>query len=283
VAFCDLCGAEQETIKHALIDCTVAKIFWHEVKALTGAKLLKLHNQSWASDILRPDFCTDKERGFFIIGMYALWSQRNQRRHGEGVPPIRVAVNWAVNMAHDLWHITQEKKSVKPVTVRQRWQPPPSGWRKCNVDAAFDASAGQGATAAVLRSDDGSFAGGRARWYPHGLDALMMEAIACRDGIHLAREKGVDRLQVETDCQELVKLWALGNNQRSYVAPIIRDIVELSSGFLDFTLMHAPRTCNRVAHELAKQVSEEIRLGEWHITPTCIDHLVTEECNSVTT
>ncbi|CAD6230202.1 unnamed protein product [Miscanthus lutarioriparius] len=167
LAFCDLCGAEQETIKHVLMDCTVAKLFWHEVKALTGAKLPKMHTQFWASDILRPEFCTDKERGLFIIGMYALWSQRNQRRHGENVPPIRVAVNWAVDLAHDLWQITQEKKPVKPVTVRQNWRPPPSGWCKCNVDAAFDANAGQGATAVVLRSDDGSFGGGRARWYPH--------------------------------------------------------------------------------------------------------------------
>ena len=193
-----------------------------------------------------------------------------------------MAVNWAVDLAHDLWQITQEKKPVKPVTVRQNWRPPPSGWCKCNVDAAFDANAGQGATAVVLRSDDGSFGGGRARWYPHGLDALMMEAIACRDGLQFAREKGVLRLQNEMDCQELVKLWALGSNQRSYITPIIRDIVEISSGFLDFTLMYAPRTCNRVAHVLTKQVSDEVRLGEWHIAPTCIDHLVTEECNYVT-
>jgi len=108
----------------------------------------------------------------------------------------------------------------------------------------------------------------------------MMEAITCRDGIQFAKEKGVERLPVETDCQELIKLSALGSNQRSYIMPIIRDITELSLGFLEFSLLFAPRSCNRVAHVLAKQVSE-VRLGEWHITPTCIDHLVTEECNPV--
>jgi len=33
---------------------------------------------------------------------------------------------------------------LKTTPVRQRWQLPPNGWSKCNVDAAFDANAGQG-------------------------------------------------------------------------------------------------------------------------------------------
>jgi hypothetical protein len=33
-----------------------------------------------------------------------------------------------------------------------------------------------------------------------------LEALACKDGVLLAAELGVQRLQVETDSQELVKL-----------------------------------------------------------------------------
>lgn len=245
LAFCDLCGAEQETIKHVLTECTMAKLFWKEMKRLTGAKLPTLHPQFWAADILSSNVCSDKERSLFTIGMYALWTQRNQRRHGESAPPIRVVVQWAADLAHDLWLVTQQKKPVKQTAVQQQWRPPPEGWHKCNVDAAFGANTSQGATGIILRSDDGNFCGGRAQWYPHGLDALTMEAIACRDGLQLAREKGVTRLQVETDCQQLTKMWTLGGNQRSYIVPIIRDIIDLSSGFLAFTLLYVPRTCNR--------------------------------------
>jgi hypothetical protein len=74
-------------------------------------------------------------------------------------------------------------------------------------------------------------------------------------------------------------MWARGGNQRSHVVPIIRDIIELSSGFNAFTLMYASRSCNRVAHMLAKQVTDVDRLGEWQSAPTCIDHLLTEDCN----
>jgi ribonuclease HI len=38
-----------------------------------------------------------------------------------------------------------------------------------------------------------------------------METLACRDGVALAAEIGVQRVQVETDSQKLVKLWEAAN------------------------------------------------------------------------
>ena len=107
-AFCEVCGADSESIRHVLIECTIAKSFWQEVKILTGLKLPNLHSHTWASDILLPECCTDKERSIFIIGMYSLWMQRNKRRHGEDPSPIKVC--WAVDMAHDLLEIVKPKE-----------------------------------------------------------------------------------------------------------------------------------------------------------------------------
>lgn len=72
-----------------------------------------------------------------------------------------------------------------------------------------------------------------------------------------------------------------GDYQRSFLVPILSEIKELSLQFSEFILLYANRSCNRVTHLLAKQVTRFIRLGEWHIAPTCIDHLLTEECNLV--
>ena len=49
-----------------------------------------------------------------------------------------------------------------------------------------------------------------------------MEALAVRDGLAFARDRGVQCLHLETDSQEFVKLWEAGVNQRSRIAPIIR-------------------------------------------------------------
>ena len=65
------------------------------------------------------------------------------------------------------------------------------------------------------------------------------------------------------------------------VSPIIREIRELCTVFHAFSLVYANRSCNHVAHTLAKQVSEGNRVGEWRLAPTCIANLLTEDCNHV--
>jgi ribonuclease HI len=103
--------------------------------------------------------------------------------------------------------------------------------------------------------------GGGARWYDHYLDALSMEAMACRDGLLMARQVGAQRVWLETDCQELVKLWRAGDSQRSSVLPILREIRDLSLLFQEFNFSFISRKCNMVAHTLAKQVLSETQVG----------------------
>ena len=87
------------------------------------------------------------------------------------------------------------------------------------------------------------------------------------------------KLVLETDSQELVSLWARGDNQRPCLAPILREIREISSCFLDFNLIYAGRLCNRIAHMLAQQATDDYRVVEWQVVPTCIINLLAEECN----
>lgn len=118
-AYCELCGADIDSIMHILINCTFAKVFWREIKLLTGAKLPSLHPISWASDILRDDVCTDKDRNLFIIGMYSLWIQRNKRKHGEQQTPLSSAVKWSVDTTFDLWELSRQKKGAKKASKEE--------------------------------------------------------------------------------------------------------------------------------------------------------------------
>ena len=52
IAACEVCGAERETIRHVLLECTVAKVFWEHTKKLAGVKLPHLHQDTWARDLL---------------------------------------------------------------------------------------------------------------------------------------------------------------------------------------------------------------------------------------
>jgi len=165
--------------------------------------------------------------------------------------------------------------------VVPRWRPPDQGWVKCNVDAAFLAERGNGASGGILRDDAGCFLEAQATPYALCMDALVAEACACRDGLIMAGRYGATRVHLETDCQEVINLWENRDRDRSVIFPILMEIQERSLQFQDFIFSFASRTCNKVAHELAKQATGTVEMVVWHESPSCILSLLEEDCNHV--
>lgn len=191
-----------------------------------------------------------------------------------------VAVNWVIDMAYDLWNISHPPKVQSEVQKpRQSWRKPAPGLIKCNVDASFSEVNGSGATGVVLRDHEGTTWGGSAKWYNHCLNALTTEALACRDGMQFALDRGMTRLLMETDCQVLVQLWSNRASQRSEVNPILLQMNELSRSFEVFDLCFTYRACNRLAHECARLVSRENPEEEWLVTPLGLRDIAHDDCN----
>jgi hypothetical protein len=110
------------------------------------------------------------------------------------------------------------------------------------------------------------------------MDALTMEAYACKDGMILAKRNGIDRLCLETDCHELVTLWEQKDGGRSVISPIIMEIQELSVCFQGFSLSYVSRICKKVAHEVTKQVCGRETVV-WQEGLLCIHCLLAADCN----
>jgi ribonuclease HI len=124
--------------------------------------------------------------------------------------------------------------------------------KKCNVDGAFSIEDNTGATGVILRDHDGRFLAGRVAWHENNLDAMLMEAMASRESLMLARQCGIARICLETEHLGLVKLWESLHEQRSVVNLILFDIRALSRSFDEFTFVYANRNCNWVAHLCAR-------------------------------
>jgi len=191
--------------------------------------------------------------------MWSLWTFRNKRRHGEAILPVRKAVEWIKDTAFDLWHIRHPNKPRKQPMQQPLWKPPAEQWVKCNMDGSFFEQAGQGGTGVMLRDHMGAFQGAQSLWHEHCIDALMMEAFACKEGLEFARQCGVQRVHLETDCLELVRLCEMEGVQRSMIMPVLHEVKELSSSFQGFIISHVSRGCNRIAHDVAMQVFGEMR------------------------
>jgi len=277
---CDVCGAEEESIKHVLMDCSVAKCFWVEMRKLTAVKLPHLHPLTWAHDLVDPGRCSPRAAAVLLCGMWSLWMARNKRRHGESPYPIRSAVQWVKDTAFDLWQLSHPPKCPRMAQPEQQhWHKPDPGWTKCNVDASFYEGDSTGTTGVVLRDHDGQPCGAMARWYEQTLNAMTAEALACRDGMQFAQDCGVSKLVLETDCQVLVKLWENRKTQRSEVAPVLFQMQDLSRNFEAFSFCFVSRTCNKLAHECARLVSRENPVEMWHIIPPGLQGTVDLDCN----
>jgi hypothetical protein len=84
VGNCELCGANDETIKHVLMDCTIAKLFWDNTRIITRVKLPQFHEHTWARDLLQPDICPRKNAAVVLCGMWSSWMMRNKRQTWRG-------------------------------------------------------------------------------------------------------------------------------------------------------------------------------------------------------
>lgn len=163
---------------------------------------------------------------------------------------------WTV-LSHRLWilHMTLGEINMKQPIYAMKWIAPEPSWFKCNTDAAFNTELMNGASGAVVRDDQGRPLGGASKWYTYCLDALSMEAFACKDGMELARTSGIQKLIVQTDCQELVKLCQADEAKRSINYPILQQMRVLSLSFSSFNLVFINRSCNRFAHESVNLVN----------------------------
>ena len=90
-ALCEVCGEPEESIRHVLLDCTVARQFWQYTRWATGVKLPSLNAETWAADLM-SQLCPRRDRALIMIGMWTLWMLRNRRRHRELTMPVQQAV-----------------------------------------------------------------------------------------------------------------------------------------------------------------------------------------------
>lgn len=79
-----------------------------------------------------------------------------------------------------------------------RWKPPTVGFLKLNTDAAVRGESGCG-LGGVVRDDMGAVVWGFAQRRDGVLSVDVAEALAVKEGVHLAATRGVSNLVIEVD------------------------------------------------------------------------------------
>lgn len=143
------------------------------------------------------------------------------------------------------------------------WHPPPSTAIKLNVDGAISKANGKVGIGVVARDSAGQVIDFLSSPTTGFLSPRVTEALAFREALIFAANNGLTDIIVEGDALQIVQAINKGGDQFSDCSSIISDCLELLPLFSTYSFQHVKRSCNRVAHSLAKKSLSCARLESW--------------------
>jgi ribonuclease HI len=205
--------------------------------------------------------------------IYNLWLARNNAQETHKLDDPSKIVSQTI--AHiEKW---RNLKSSEPGVAApvERWLPPVQDWVKVNTDGAFRQGECNGRAGVVIRDHHGDFLGGACHFFPHVADAEGAELLACKRGLVVAREAGVQRIILETDSVEVAAKLKGEGQDRSIYGPLVREIKSLFGNFEETLVRSVRRTANEAAHRMAKNGCDnklcKVWLGD---APGCIQNMI---------
>ena len=146
-----------------------------------------------------------------------------------------------------------------------RWIPPPQGMMKINVDALFKNSS-MAAVAAVARDEAGIFQGASALVVTGVSSPEIAEALAGREGLALARDLGMQRITIASDCVNVVR--NIQGPGMGLYGHIVREIKAEMTSFTKANFVHEGRNSNGDAHRIARSsIYNDVGRYVWFIDP----------------
>ncbi|WVZ95969.1 hypothetical protein U9M48_041787 [Paspalum notatum var. saurae] len=184
--------------------------------------------------------------------LWSWWEARNKANVGENRKSTTDVVYRAARLANEACHLEKASEN-QPRKEPKRWSRPPVDQLKINCDGAFLASMKTGGWGFVIRDHDGHGVLAGAGRLEGVTDVLCAESHACLAALDAAMEHGISRVIVETDSASLVEGLKTNAFGQAPCGVILKEIKELCRLHFDSVeVMHAPRSCNRCAHKLAK-------------------------------
>lgn len=268
---CINCG-RAESAAHTFLFYQFARDVWSDIKQEFGLHLQRkgfLSCKAWVFDFLArssPRQCTA-----LTTVMWHLWENRNSIRNGDPMRhPHSVALQAMAYIDMIELHLFHPLAVRATTELAPRWSPPPVGSMYINVDAALFSSSRQMGVGVVIRNHLGECVAACSELIPNVVVPELAEAFAIRRALSLAGEEGYANLIVASDCLSLVQRLTASTLDRSAVGVVIQDILFLASTCTSISFKHVSRSCNHVAHVLARSADQLVSSVSRFDTPDCI-------------
>lgn len=249
---CPQCGEAMETTAHMVAQCSDSKLLW--VHSPVRTELFEPTGSSFAEWCIEMSKKCKLSRMWEIVMMliWQAWNMRNMWTfEKKRMDPLR-ACNKSMSLLGEFEAALERDQTpvVAHETGTEVWQPPRVSLYKLNTDAAVrEDRIGLGM---VVRDCVGDVMMAAGMSITTDSSALRAEAEAVRFGMRYTFDAGLRHLEVETDCSPLAQLLKKQKKERSITQAIVDDILALASNFELCVFNFAKRSCNKVAHSIAK-------------------------------
>jgi len=147
---------------------------------------------------------------------------------------------------------------------------------KANCDGSFNPLNGVGGWGFVVRGDDGAVISAGYGKLENVLDSHHAEIIACLQAVQRAAELGIQNLVLETDASIVVQA------RSQFCELSYLGFKVLNRNFASRVVIHTPRSCSLVAHELATvgagiSPGSVLPISVQDCIPSCIQVLVAND------
>ncbi|KAL5854197.1 hypothetical protein ACOSQ4_003999 [Xanthoceras sorbifolium] len=248
---CPFCSRLPESSDHALWGCKTRSSFWSECPFFS--ELNSFHAVDFLDRIVWVSSCCSlKHLLCFVVGSWFAWSCRNSILHNLSSHPASDFWSRAVCFVDSLLVPSQVPLQVEcPGSAAPRWAPSSVGF-KVNVDAAVDSVLGRFGIGIAVRDQQGCLKAAAALAFPNFFSVVAAETKAVLEGFRLAVGSGFSPFCVESDSLQVVNLCSGLSSSRCEEDSVIQDILFQFGGFIN-SLAFTPRSCNVVAHHLARR------------------------------
>lgn len=189
---------------HATVECMKAKALQEairEVWRLPQENKFVKSGTDWLMLLL--DGSNEEEKTHTLYTLWRAWHLRNEMIQGNEFSSIVVSVNFLMNYEECTLPARQQADDVKdkgPMFVVSsapqqlndqqdiKWQFPPEGVAKMNVDAGFRQDTGEASVGIIIRDCRGLVLFAACKRLPRCNFATQAEAMACLEGVRMATE-----------------------------------------------------------------------------------------------
>jgi len=248
---CPMCGRLDEDGGHLFLKCKMVKQCW--VALNLEQVWLKLILAVSAKDMVRDILAMDEAvQRTVIMFLWCWWDARNKANAGEKMQSTDEVVFRTIRNAAET-EMMQVKEVKHGHKTKECWSKPQAEMLKVNFDGGFVAQEKRGSWGFVVRDENGQAVLAGAGNLSAVHDALCAEAEACLAALSATMNHGMSNVVFESDSLVLVDALKTNKYDQSPGGPLFREArAEMRASFADVYINFRPRSCNMVAHELAR-------------------------------